>query len=111
MRAWVSWRHLTRLALLLAVAGLLIPDAGTHQTTVSLTKVDSAKSVDFADGVVWILVLGSDAGAGQELRTGNSDAIQLVGIDLQSGRAAGIGIPRDSYFELLAWTMTGSTRP
>ena len=100
MRARRSWRHLARLALLLALAGVLIPDAGTHPTTISLTKVESAKSVDFADGVVWILVLGSDARAGQELTEGNSDAIQLVGIDLQSGRAAGIGIPRDSYFEL-----------
>ncbi len=100
MRARASWRHLGRLALLLALAGVLIPDAGTHQTTISLTRVESAKSVDFADGVVWILVLGSDARPGQELTEGNSDAIQLVGIDLQSGRAAGIGIPRDSYFEL-----------
>ena len=90
----------------------LIPDAGTHQTTISLTRVESAKSVDFADGVVWILVLGSDARPGQELTQGNSDVIQLVGIDLQSGRAAGIGIPRDSYFEASpAWALTGSTKP
>ncbi|MET0524869.1 MAG: LCP family protein [Nocardioides sp.] len=100
MRARVPWRHLVRLALLLAVAGLLVPDAGVHRTTISLTKVESAKSVDFADGVVWLLVLGSDARPGTPLDKGNTDAIQLVGLDLQSGRAAGIGIPRDAYVDL-----------
>ncbi len=100
MSARVALRHLARLALLLAVAGLLIPDAGVHRTTISLTKVESAKSVDFADGVVWILVLGSDARAGEDVIDGRSDAIQLVGLDLQSGRAVGIGIPRDAYLDI-----------
>ena len=79
MTARVRWRHLARLAMLLAVAGLLIPDGGVHATTISLTKVESAKSVDFAEGVVWILVLGSDADPGEDVLDGRSDAIQLVG--------------------------------
>ena len=100
MTARVRWRHLARLAMLLAVAGLLIPDGGVHATTISLTKVESAKSVDFTEGVVWILVLGSDADPGEDVLDGRSDAIQLVGLDLRSGRAAGIGIPRDTYLEI-----------
>jgi LCP family protein required for cell wall assembly len=100
MRARVLGRHLARLALLLAVAGLVIPDAGVHRTTISLTRVESARGIDFADGVVWILVLGSDARPGQTLEEGNTDAIQLVGLNLRSGRAAGIGIPRDAYVDL-----------
>jgi polyisoprenyl-teichoic acid--peptidoglycan teichoic acid transferase len=100
MRARMLWRRLARLALLLAVAGLLIPDAGVHRTTISLTKVESAKGIDFADGVVWILVLGSDARGNEDVFDGRSDAIQLVGLNLESGRAVGIGIPRDAYLDI-----------
>jgi LCP family protein required for cell wall assembly len=48
---------------------------------------------DFADGVVWTLVLGEDD-------EGRTDFIQLLGIDFGTGAAAAIGIPRDSWFEL-----------
>ena len=58
------------------------------------------QGVDFSDGVVWILALGSDARPGQDVLEGNTDAIQLVGLDLASGRAAGLGIPRDSWLEI-----------
>jgi LCP family protein required for cell wall assembly len=77
-----------------------LPDAGVHPTTIGLTRVESAKDVDFSDGVVWILALGSDARAGEDMYEGRTDAIQLVGLDLASGRAAGLGIPRDSFLEL-----------
>ena len=43
---------------------------------------------------------GPTPGPGRTLLEGNSDAIQLVGLDLASGRAAGIGIPRDSWLEI-----------
>ena len=94
------WRYAARLALLLGLAGLTVPDAAVHPATLSLTRIESAKDVDFSDGVVWILVLGSDARPGQDVQDGNSDAIQLVGLDTSSGRAAGIGIPRDSWLEI-----------
>ncbi|MET0523433.1 MAG: LCP family protein [Nocardioides sp.] len=94
------WRYAARLALLLGLAGLTIPDAEVHPATLSLTKIESAKDVDFSDGVVWILALGSDARPGQDVQDGNTDAIQLVGLDTSSGRAAGIGIPRDSWLEI-----------
>jgi len=92
-------RHLAGLALLLGVAALVVPDAGVHSTTMRLTKVETAKSVDFSDDVVWILALGSDADPGEDLVEGRSDAIQLVGLDFESGRAVGIGVPRDAYVE------------
>jgi LCP family protein required for cell wall assembly len=94
------WWRLTPLAAVLALAGLIVPDSAVHPTTISLTKVESAESVDFSDDVVWLLVLGSDARPGQDVESGNTDAIQLVGLDLPSHRAAGIGIPRDSWVEL-----------
>ena len=93
-------RHLVRLAALLATAGLAVPASAVHPTTLSLTRVESAEEVDFAEGVVWILALGSDAEPGQALEEARMDAIQLVGLDLERGRAVGIGIPRDYYLEL-----------
>jgi LCP family protein required for cell wall assembly len=94
------WRHLAPLAAVLALACLIVPDSAVHPTTISLTKVESAESVDFSDELVWILVLGSDARPGQDVESGNTDAIQLVGLDLPSHRAAGIGIPRDAWVQL-----------
>lgn len=91
----MSGRALTRLASLaavLAIGGLVVPDSAVHPTRISLTEVETARTVDFADDVVWILVLGSDD-------EGNTDAIHLVGLKIPSRRAAGIGIPRDFWME------------
>lgn len=99
----MSRRALTRLvslAAVLAVGCLVVPDSAVHPTRISLTKAENARSVDFADDVVWILVLGSDARPGQDLDEGNTDAIHLVGLDVPSRRAAGIGIPRDFWMQL-----------
>ena len=100
MTARRRWRFAAKLALVLVLAGLTVPNATVRPATFSLTEVETAKDVDFSDGVVWILALGSDARPGQDVLEGNSDAIQLVGLDLASGRAAGIGIPRDSWLEI-----------
>ena len=100
MTARRLWRYAAKLGLLLGLAALVIPDAGVHTTSISLTRVQTAKSVDFADGVVWILALGSDARPGTDLEDGRTDAIQLIGLDLESGRAAGLGIPRDSLLPI-----------
>ncbi|HWM73980.1 MAG TPA: LCP family protein [Nocardioides sp.] len=89
-----------RLILLLAVVVLLLPDSAARPATFSLTKVESAKHVDFEDGVVWFLALGSDARPGQAVTDGRADAIQLVGVDLGTGNAVGIGVPRDSWVDL-----------
>ncbi|MEP7092019.1 MAG: LCP family protein, partial [Nocardioidaceae bacterium] len=50
--------------------------------------------------VVWVLCLGSDARPGQGLLTERADAIQLVGLNLDTGAGTMIGIPRDSYVEI-----------
>ena len=47
-------------------------------TSISLDEVESA-GVDFGDDVVWVLALGSDADGT------TADAIELVGLDLESG--------------------------
>ena len=86
-------RHLLRLLPVVVVLALLVPGSGVRPTTLSLTKTGSVTAYDFADGVVWTLVLGEDA-------EGQTDFIQLLGIDFGTGAAAAIGIPRDSWFEL-----------
>ena len=83
-------RRLARAVPLVAVAALFFPSASVQPTTVSLVRVENARSVDVGDGVIWVLVLGYDAER-------DTDAIQLIGIDPERGSAAGIGIPRDSY--------------
>jgi polyisoprenyl-teichoic acid--peptidoglycan teichoic acid transferase len=93
-------RVVVRAVLLVALVALVVPGASVHPTTLSLSRVEAAKSVDFQDGVVWVLVLGSDAADGSTLRRGNTDAIELLALDLESGAAAAIGIPRDFWVPL-----------
>ena len=89
-----------RLAIACALALVLVPDSTGSPAAISLTTVDTAKRVDFGEDIVWVLVLGSDARPGEDVNKGNTDAIHLVGIDGRTGRAVGIGIPRDSWLEL-----------
>jgi polyisoprenyl-teichoic acid--peptidoglycan teichoic acid transferase len=95
-----SLRTVVRAVLLVALVALVVPGASVHPTTLSLSQVATAKSVDFQDGVVWVLVLGSDAEDGSTLRLGNTDAIELLALDLETGAAAAIGIPRDFWVPL-----------
>ena len=99
MRARVG-RSLARVVLVLAAVGVLVPTSAVHPVTISLTAVQSSKEVDFADGPVWVLLLGSDARPGEELAAARTDAIQLVGLDLAAGRAVGVGIPRDAWVDV-----------
>jgi LCP family protein required for cell wall assembly len=85
------------LGLLLAVVALVVPDAGVRPAPVMLVRVDSSSGVAHRDGVVWVLALGSDARPGQPPLRSRADAIQLVALDLDSGRASVLGIPRDSW--------------
>jgi LCP family protein required for cell wall assembly len=86
-------RHGLRLLPLVLVLALVVPGSGVRPTSIGLMKVQPAEAYDFADGVVWTLVLGEDA-------EGQTDLIQLLGINFRNGSAAAIGIPRDSWFEL-----------
>jgi LCP family protein required for cell wall assembly len=92
-------RIAVRLALLAGVA-LVVPSGSVHPTTISLTTIGTAKAVDAGDGIVWVLALGSEAAAGEDVMTGLTDAIQLVGVHLDTRRAVAIGLPRDLYVEM-----------
>lgn len=93
-------RRLVLLTVLLAVTALVLPAAGIRQTPFELVKVRTAKAVDRSPGVIWILCLGSDARPGQAMTSTRADAIQLVGINLRTGAATDIGVPRDSFVNI-----------
>jgi len=93
--------RLAVLALVLAVAALVMPDASVRTMPAMLVKVDTATGVDHGGkDTVWILALGSDARQGQSPLHTRSDAIQLVGLNFKTGTAADLGIPRDSWVDI-----------
>jgi len=87
------------LALVGAAALLLVPDAQVAPAAISLEKVESSTAVDFGDGTVHVLALGSDS-TGTDPRRGNADAIELISLDFASGAASAVGIPRDTLVDL-----------
>lgn len=89
-----------RFVAVLGVLSLAVPDPSVRPATISLTTVETARAVDFGDGMLWVLALGSDARPGTDVAEGLTDSIQLIGIDWRTGRAVGIGIPRDAWIEL-----------
>ena len=93
-------QHLARLLALVALTAIALPSSSVAPVTISLTATRSAKSVDFSDGIVWILVLGSDVAPGTDVREGDTDAIQLVGMNFETGAATALGFPRDFYVDL-----------
>jgi LCP family protein required for cell wall assembly len=98
-----TFRRLVTLAVVLAVAALVVPDSAVKPTEMELVKLDRAAGVDYPAGdkdVVWILAVGSDARPGEVMTHTRGDALQLVGMDLKTGAATAIGIPRDSWVSI-----------
>ncbi len=85
---------------MLAMFGVLVPDATRAPAEFALIKLDKVHGLDASDKVVWFLALGSDARPGEPVLRSRSDAIQLVGINVRTHRAVTIGIPRDSYVDI-----------
>jgi LCP family protein required for cell wall assembly len=90
-------RRLLVLAVVLGLTALVVPTPTYRNAPVSLVKGQAAAGVDHDRDVVWVLFLGSDARPGQAVTRSRADAIQLTGINLRTGHATMIGIPRDSY--------------
>ena len=74
-------------SLLVVLALVAVPDSAVHPASYSLVALADAKAVDFDDGIVWFLLLGSDARDGEDVTSGRADAIELVGLDFDTGRA------------------------
>ena len=92
-------RTTARVALLAGIA-LVVPTGSVNPTTISLTTIGTAKAVDAGGGITWVLALGSEAAPGDDVTTGLTDAIQLIGVQPTTGRAVAIGLPRDLYVDL-----------
>jgi LCP family protein required for cell wall assembly len=92
--------RLAVLALVLAVAAIVMPPSVVRNVDTALVKVRTAEAVDHPRRVVWVLCLGSDARPGQRVTGTRADAIQLVGLNLETGAGTLIGIPRDSYVDI-----------
>ena len=93
-------RRVLGCAAVLALVLVTVPDPSVRPAGISLTTVETARAVDFGDGVLWVLALGSDARPGTQVDEGLTDSIQLIGINWRTGRATGIAIPRDAWIEL-----------
>jgi LCP family protein required for cell wall assembly len=92
--------RLLTLGLVLAVAAVAIPDSAVKSTELNLVKVHRAAGVDVSPDVVWILAVGSDARPGEDMTRARGDALQLVGMNTETGAATAIGIPRDSWVSI-----------
>ncbi len=95
-----SVRRVLVLGLVLALTALVVPESTVRDSHVSLVKVQGARGIDPARDVVWVLFLGSDARPGQGMTRARADAIQLTGVNLRTGAATAIGVPRDSYVSI-----------
>ena len=79
---------------------MAVPDSAVHPASYSVVALADAKAVDFDDGIVWFLLLGSDARDGEDVTDGRADAIELVGLDFDTGRATAVAVPRDTWIEI-----------
>jgi LCP family protein required for cell wall assembly len=101
MSAQVPWvRRVVTLAVVLGIAALVIPDSAVKPTRMELVKVKHAAGVDLDRNMIWILAVGSDARPGEDMTRTRGDALQLIGMDLKTGAAADIGVPRDSWVDI-----------
>jgi polyisoprenyl-teichoic acid--peptidoglycan teichoic acid transferase len=88
------------LGVVLALTALVVPPATVGEAPMSLVRTQVAAGVDHSRDVVWILFLGSDARPGESITGSRADAIQLTGVNLRTGDATMIGIPRDSWVNI-----------
>jgi LCP family protein required for cell wall assembly len=88
------------LGVVLAVAALVVPAGAVRNSPAALVTTHTAEAVGHSPNVIWILCLGSDARPGQAVTATRADAIQLVGVNVRTGAATDIGIPRDSYVDI-----------
>jgi LCP family protein required for cell wall assembly len=87
-------------AALLGLVLLMAPDSAPAPAVFSLVRVESAQAVGFDDGVVWVLALGSDARPSEGLFDARADAIELIALNVETGAAVALGIPRDSWVDV-----------
>jgi polyisoprenyl-teichoic acid--peptidoglycan teichoic acid transferase len=88
------------LAAVLAVGVSMAPASTVKVPDAQLVRVGKAQTVDVTPDVVWIMAVGSDARPGENMLRTRGDALQLIGLNVKTGAATAIGIPRDSYVSI-----------
>lgn len=78
-----------------AAAGLAAADGQPWAPAIAFTTSQKVPS-----GLVFVLVVGSDARPGEDLRKTRSDSIHLAAINPQTRQGTLLGFPRDSYVEI-----------
>jgi LCP family protein required for cell wall assembly len=71
------------------------PDAQPYGPAIPFTS-----DVETPDGLVFVLVAGSDARPGERVDRSRSDAIHLVAVNPRSGTGTVLGFPRDTWVEI-----------
>lgn len=76
-------------------AGLAQPDGEPYRPAIAFTS-----SQPVPDGLVFILVAGSDARPGEELRRSRADSIHLLAVNPATREGTVLGFPRDAWVEI-----------
>jgi LCP family protein required for cell wall assembly len=108
---WRRWAaRLTGMALMAAsvpAASLLLLQGMPNPVHAQETalEIHSAHGSSFVPALnakrpLFILVLGSDARAGQNVERSRADSIHIIGIDVRRKRASILGFPRDSWVSI-----------
>ena len=71
------------------------PDAAPYGAAVSFTS-----DVETPDGLVFVLVAGSDARPGERVDRSRADSIHLLAVNPATGTGTVLGFPRDSWVEI-----------
>lgn len=71
------------------------PDAAPYGPAIAFTS-----DVDQPDGLLFVLVAGSDARPGERVDRSRADAIHLLAVNPASGTGTVLGLPRDAWVEI-----------
>lgn len=78
-----------------SAGGLVQPDGQPWRPPIRFTSVH-----EVPDHLVFILVAGSDARPGEDLRRSRADSVHLLAVNPRSREGTILGFPRDSYVEI-----------
>src|SRR4051794_27502316 len=71
------------------------PDASPYGEAVAFDS-----NVPVPDGLLFVLVIGSDARPGERLDRSRADSIHVVALNPRAGTGTVLGIPRDTWVEI-----------
>ena len=94
-----AWVVVLLVPLVLAVSAVVaVTKSAPSHAAFEIHKVDDAAFSPGIDGTIFVLVVGSDARPGQTQARG--DAIHVIALNAQAGRATILNIPRDTYVNI-----------